>query len=216
MGVLRFSKCSSFYSIKGVYEFNLPAGHSCPYAVDCLSKVDRETGKQMLPKNKFRCYASVVERYPAVRNQRWSNFEAVRKMSGGELVSTLLDSIPEKAERIRIHGGGDFFSQDYFDAWLKVARARPDIIMWAFTKSVGFWVKRINEIPFNLTLQASWGGQFDVLIKRYSLKSAKVFKSAEDVGDLPIDTDDTLAMTGSRSFALLDNFSVPKKAKKGQ
>ena len=211
MDRLKFSKCSSFYSIKGVYELNLPSGHSCPFALECLSKVSEDTGKQLLPKARFRCYASVVERYPAVRKQRWSNFRLLNTMGKGEMASTLIDSIPEKAQRIRIHGGGDFFSQDYFDAWLDVARARPEILMWAFTKSVVYWVNRLENIPQNLTLQASYGGRCDDLIEKHNLKFAKVFKSRDEVGDLPIDTDDTLAMTGDKSFALLDNFCVPKK-----
>ena len=201
------SKAENFYSFP-VYEFNLPAGHSCPYARACKIKVDRISGKFEMGFTEFRCYASSAERFPAVRESRWINFEAVKR---GEKIQ-----IPDDATHIRIHGSGDFFSQEYFDQWLKVCRDNPRVIFWAFTKSLSFWIKRISEIPNNLTLQASKGGSLDHLIPVYQLKFAQVFtdKALMLKSGLPLDYDDTLAMSGSQSFALLDNFKYSKKDQK--
>jgi len=204
--MIRFQNRKTFYQFP-VFEFNLPAGHSCPFAKDCKIKVDRETGKFDRTGTKFRCYASSAERFPAVRESRWKNFEAMQ--NGEEII------LPKGATHVRIHGSGDFFSQDYFDKWLEVCKKNPDVKFWAFTKSIQFWINRLNEIPTNLTLQASKGSLQDDLIGQYNLKYAEVFLDINDVPEgMKIDTDDSLAMSGTESFALLDNNKYSKKIKR--
>ena len=111
-----------------VRTFSLPSGYSCPFASDCLSKADRKTGKITDGKNmEYRCFAATMEaRLPSVRNSRWDNFDALRKLKTVDaMVAALLDALPVKADVVRIHVGGDFFNQRYFDAWLRVAALRP-------------------------------------------------------------------------------------------
>jgi len=188
-----------------VFEFNLPSGHSCPFAKDCKVKVDEKTGKFDIIGEKFRCYASSSERFPAVRKHRWDNFRDV--LSGKEIV------VPKEAKFVRIHASGDFFSQKYFDSWLDACKKNPNVRFWAFTKSVQFWVNRLNEIPSNLILQASKGGFQDELIDQYNLKYAEVFSDINKIPKgIPIDTNDDYARDGTQSFALLDNFKFKKNA----
>jgi hypothetical protein len=72
------------------------------------------------------------------------------------MANLILESIPTDAQRIRIHVAGDFFSQAYFDAWLMVARSRPDIAFYAYTKSIPFWIHhRQSDLPENFKLNAS-------------------------------------------------------------
>lgn len=207
---IKFVKKKTFYPFP-VYEFNLPAGWSCPHAKDCKIMVDRESGKFNTIGKKFRCYAASSERFPAVRESRWKNFEGVKQLlkEGKDL------EVPKEATHIRIHSSGDFFSQEYFDMWLRVCRNNPNVKFWAFTKSIGFWVNRLGEIPSNLTLQASKGSYQDELIEKHNLKFAEVFTDIEDAREsgLPIDTDDSYAMEGEQSFALLDNNKYSKKSK---
>ena len=61
-----------------------------------------------------RCYAAAAERFPGVRDARWRNLDAVKKAK--DIVALINPAIPKKADRIRIHGSGDFFKQSYFDA----------------------------------------------------------------------------------------------------
>ena len=58
-----------------VYEFNLPTGTTCPFAMECKVSVDRYTGKFDIARGQFKCYASSAERFPVVRKLRWDNFE---------------------------------------------------------------------------------------------------------------------------------------------
>lgn len=193
---MKFVKNTKYYT-GVVYEWNLPTGHTCPFALECLVKVNRETGKFENKSNAYRCYAASPERFPAVREHRWANFEWVK--NGNKPI------IPKGCKAIRIHASGDFFSQAYFDMWLEIARENPDVEMWAYTKSLNYWVRRISSIPANLTLTASMGGKHDKLIAEYGLKHAIVVKNKSEAL-LPIDYNDDYARIPNQSFYLLDNF----------
>jgi hypothetical protein len=194
------------YYTGDVYEFNLPTGTTCPFALECKVVVDRLTGKFDVTKGQYRCYAASAERFPAVRNHRWNNFEYVKNNN--------IPIIPKNCKSIRIHSSGDFFNQKYFDMWIEIAKNNPEIEMWAYTKSLKYWVNRINDIPNNLILTASYGGKNDYLINEYNLKNVKVYNSIEDVPiERPIDKNDDYARIKNINFALLDNMKFSKKDK---
>jgi hypothetical protein len=194
---MKFIRNTKYYT-GIVYEFNLPVGHSCPFAKECLVKVNRQTGKFQNDSASFRCYASSAERFPAVRNHRWTNLKGIQH---GEI-----PEIPEKCESVRIHASGDFFSQKYFDMWLDLCRKNPKIEFWAFTKSLPYWIKRLDVIPDNLVLTASYGGSHDYLIEKHTLKHTLVVKTVLEALGFPIDTnDDEARKPNVKKFYLLDN-----------
>jgi hypothetical protein len=203
---MKFVKNTKYYT-GTVYEWNLPTGSSCPFALECKVTVDRETGKFDIYRGQYKCYAAGPERFPGVREHRWKNFEYVKK--GG------IPEIPSKCNAIRIHASGDFFNQSYFDMWVELASQNPSVEIWAYTKSLNYWVKRINDIPNNLILTASKGGRLDYLIDEYNLKNVTIFANKFDVPDsLPIDTNDDYARTPNINFALIDNYAKPSKQTK--
>lgn len=194
------------YYTGNVYEFNLPTGTTCPFALECKVVVDRLTGKFDVTKGQYRCYAASAERFPAVRNHRWNNFEYVKNNN--------IPIISKDCKAIRIHSSGDFFNQKYFDMWVQLAKDNPEIEMWAYTKSLKYWVNRINDIPNNLILTASYGGSLDYLIKEYNLKNVKVYNDINEVPiERPIDKNDDYARIKNINFALLDNMKFSKKDK---
>tara|TARA_R110000744_G_scaffold363547_1_gene471880 strand:- start:309 stop:899 length:591 start_codon:yes stop_codon:yes gene_type:complete len=195
---MKFLKKTKYYE-GVVFEWNLPSGFSCPFADECLVKVDRESGKFDNKSKAYRCYSAMQERFPNVREHRWKNFDFLR--SGG------VPEIPKNAKAVRIHMSGDFYSQSYFDMWLKICEENKNIEFWAYTKSVKYWVKRINEIPSNLVLTASLGGKSDCLIQEYNLKNVEIIKKKEQARGRPIDTCDDQARTPNINFCLLDNFA---------
>ena len=192
-----YVKNTSYYTGE-VYEFNLPTGWSCPFAKECLVKVDKNTGKFDIKADRYKCYAAYSERYPAVRKHRWNNLKSVFE-------NKTIPELPVGAKSIRIHASGDFFNQEYFDLWLEFCNKHPEVEFWAFTKSVGYWVARIGEIPSNLVLTASYGGRQDALIYKHSLKHCIVVKTRREAKGLPIDTNDDYARLKDVNFALLDN-----------
>ena len=197
---MKFVRKTTYYT-GIVYEWNMPSGHTCPSAKECLVKVDRKTGKFNNKSKAYRCYSAMTERFPAVREHRWKNFDFIK--SGG------IPTIPKKAEHIRIHASGDFYSQSYFDMWVQLAKGNPDIEFWAYTKSLKFWINRLNDIPSNFTITASRGGRYDELIDEYNLKNTTIVKTEEEANQLglPIDNNDDLARQPNINFALVDNFS---------
>jgi hypothetical protein len=206
MSTPKFIRNTTYYE-GTVHEWNLPTGSTCPFAKACLVSVDRSTGKFQNRSTEYRCYASSPERFPAVREHRWSNFEHVR--SGG------IPPIPKDCTAIRIHASGDFFNQTYFDLWLMLAKDHPELEIWAYTKSLRYWVARLDQIPPNLILTASYGGTDDHLIEQYSLKNVKVYPDIDSVpADRPIDVNDHWARVPHVNFALLDNMKVSRKTMK--
>jgi len=200
---MKLRKNDTYYT-GTVYEWNLPAGVTCPFAKDCKVIVDRETGKFSYTGGNFKCYAASAERFPSVRTSRWFNYEFVK--AGGVPI------IPKDCENVRIHSSGDFFSQAYFDMWLNLIGEHPEINFWAFTKSINFWIYRLEKIPENLILTASYGGVFDKIIPVHNLKSARVYADISLVpAGMPIDTNDDYARMKGVSFALLDNHKHKKK-----
>lgn len=190
---------------KHIYTFSLPAGYSCPGASACLARADKASGKISDGKNaEFRCYAASMEsRFPGLRAMVHHNFDLLRK--SGNMAELILASIPRAATIVRIHVSGDFFSESYFKAWIQVAQSRPDILFYAYTKSINIWVVNRELIPANLRLTASRGGRFDYLIDQYGLKDVRVVMSLEEavVLGLELDHDDTHAYASDKPFALL-------------
>jgi len=114
--------------------------------------------------------------------------------------------LPKDCKAVRIHASGDFFNQEYFDMWLDIAKENPTVEFWAYTKSLKYWVNRLNEIPENLTLTASYGGRNDELITEHNLKHSIVIQSKDGLKELPIDYNDDYARIKGVNFYLLDNF----------
>lgn len=193
-----------------IYSFDLLSGHSCPFADKCLSKaVATESGRRIQdgPNTEFRCYSASQEvLFTGVYNLRKGNFDALRGKSAKEMFSILESALPKNAGVIRMHAAGDFFSQDYFDAWLALAKLNPDILFYGYTKALPYWVNRIGMIPENFILTASYGGRRDGLIYSYGLRSVKVINHPSETDGLEIDHDDSHAALPSKrydSFALL-------------
>lgn len=200
---------------KAIGTFSLPAGHTCPFAKNCLSTVDRNTGKLMDGKHcQFRCFAASAEaRLTNVRESRWNNYELLLKNETIQGMGQLIqDSLPAGIYIIRIHASGDFFSEKYFLAWLNVAINNPHIIFYAYTKATPFMVKYKKQIPHNFRITASKGGSCDHLIEKHKLRYAEVVLSVKEAEDkkLELDFDDSHAYGGNKSFALLIHGTQPE------
>jgi hypothetical protein len=194
-----FTKKIGYYRGK-VWEWNLPTGSTCPFALECKVTVDRHTGKFKTEHGQYRCYAANAERFPGVRNSRWTNFEQSKVGH--------LPELPKGCTAVRIHASGDFYNQAYFDLWLDYTRARPHVEFWAYTKSLRYWVQRLGDIPQNLILTASYGGREDHLIQEHGLKHVKVYPTEAWVPPgVPISTNDDPARVPNLNFALIDNFA---------
>ena len=130
--------------------FGLPAGKnfSCPGATSICETV---------------CYAGKLEKvYKGVRANLLHNWDLLRNedlMGMYTLLSEMIaefktDCVKRNAKMLfRIHWDGDFFSDEYAQAWRLVIEEQPDIQFWVYTrvKSAALILK---DIP-NLSLYYS-------------------------------------------------------------
>ena len=200
---MKFVKNIKYYN-GVVYEWNLPTGSTCPFAMECKVTVDRITGKFDIHRGQYKCYAAGPERFPGVREHRWKNFEHTK--NGNKPI------LPKDCRAVRIHASGDFYNQEYFNMWVEIAKENPEVEFWAYTKSLNYWIKKINDIPKNLILTASRGGRLDYLIDQYNLKNVTIYNSEFQVPkNIPIDTNDDYARMPLINFGLIDNYAKKTK-----
>lgn len=206
---------------KNIATFSLISGYSCPGADKCYTKVVvDDDGKRKIVDGKhqeFRCFSASQEvLYKNVYNSRKYNYDIIlnivkEKLSFKEKVDKIHNllkiSLPDmkKWDILRLHVGGDIFCLEYLDALIKLANDFPHKIFYAYTKSIHLWIKRLDKIPTNFKLTASYGGKYDDLIDKYNLKNVRVVLSEEEaeMWNLEIDHDDTHAFDKEDNFALL-------------
>ena len=206
--------------------FSVLSGHTCPYAKECHSKAVVVDGKRRIQDGKhtkFRCFSASQEvQYDGVYRSRAGNSQvitaAARDCNGTAIA--ISRAIPKNTKIVRIHVGGDFKTQAYFDCWMKVAETNPQIHFYAYTKSLPFWVARMDELKSlpNFVLTASRGGWKDEFIEQYDLREAVVVYSEEQAAqlELEIDHDDSHAANRGGNFALLIHGTQPKGSEAGE
>lgn len=217
-GILKFMTGNAKLS-KDTLIFDLPAGHACPFALNCLAKTSPVTGRLTDGKEtQFRCFAATGEALsPQARNLRWHNFNTLRSLkTDSQMVEVILNSIKafgkiDKIAKVRVHASGDFFSEAYFRAWMTVAKTLPHIVFYAYTKSLPYWVNSLELVPDNFKLNASKGGKFDHLISEHNLKYVEVVHSEAEAKKkkLKVDHNDSFAWAIDKSFALLIHGTQP-------
>ena len=111
--------------------FGLPAGKafSCPGATSVCESV---------------CYAGKLEKvFPTVRKNLLHNWELLKDNDLQGMYSLLSEMVAEfKSDCVRreapmlfrIHWDGDFFNDDYTQAWRLVIEEQPDIQFWVYTR----------------------------------------------------------------------------------
>ena len=210
-----------------VYSFDTGlSGWTCPFAKECLSKVHIVDGKRKIkdgPDTLFRCFSASQEAlFPATYAARKHNQDMLRAQSTlWGMAKLIVDSMPNNLGVLRINVAGDIFSQKYFDALIVVARSCPSVLFYAYTKSLPYWVARLDNIPKNLILTASRGGRRDDLIDTHNLRCVTVLADVESIAQAKkekwaIDHDDSHAARPSlwdKNFYLLIHGTQPKGSK---
>lgn len=200
-----------------LWTFDLVAGVTCPAALLCRSRFDRETSKIVdYPSTRFRCYAATMEAIsPAASRLHWKNFESLKGKTTRQMYEEITTSLPKTARIVRIHASGDFFNQDYFLAWVRVAKNNPHITFYGYTKVL----KYVEfDKPGNFKLVYSMGGKFDEEALSKNTPHCRVVKTTEEAEkyNLPVlcqekASDDFFHIMAGISFALLVHGTQPKK-----
>jgi hypothetical protein len=180
-----------------------------------MAKVHINDEKRRLidgPYTQFRCFAASLEvAYPNVYNVHKYNMDIIKDIrTDKKIAEVILASLPKRVGIVRYHVAGDFFKLAYLKGAILAAKQRPDVLLYAYTKSLDhFWHHIDMDDPSNGVLlpnfmvTASYGGKHDRLITTIGMRTAKVVFSESEAGDLPIDHDDSHAATMGGNFALL-------------
>ena len=85
------------------------------------------------------------------------------------------------ARSIRIHDAGDFFDDQYLRDWLEVAASAPDVLFYAYTKSVSMYRAAEAEglVSPNFVIIFSMGGKQDHLVDKEADRHDDVFPTEE-------------------------------------
>jgi hypothetical protein len=82
-----------------------------------------------------KCYAIKAQvRFPVVMASRQRNLEASKKDDFQIDIGC--------SKMVRVHESGDFYSQSYVNKWAGIARSKPEVIFYAYTK-------RMNHFDFS-------------------------------------------------------------------
>jgi hypothetical protein len=214
-----------------IYSFDiLSGGKHCPYSKLCSSQaVEQPDGSLKIvdgPHTLFRCYSASQEAlFKNVYKRRKENSHILYlaaqdyKIAANELEKAL----PKNAGIIRCHSGGEFSTKAYMKAWLELARRRPDLLIYCYTKSIPFLLalkSEIDNLP-NFIYTCSFGGYKDNLIVQHNLRSVRVVNSVYEARKLklPIDKNDSFAADPAKrniSYALLIHGQQPRNSLAGK
>lgn len=193
---------------------DLPCGYTCPMADKCKSFSHPITGKiHDASSCEYRCYgASLESAFTPLRKMHWNNFDLVRvARTSGNITDILSIAMIDTLKVLRIHSFGDFFTPEYFNAWVNIAEMFPKIDFFTYTKVLPFMhIPR----PENFSMVYSDGGKLDHM--RIDEPTAYVVKSelhASKMG-LPVScishpADDYNFVKAGKSFALVLHGTQP-------
>lgn len=212
----------------GVYNWTLPAlgarlpsgevFSTCPQAGVCAQFCYARNGTYL---------------FPAVKKRHVENLMLYLNNPSGfvGLMSTELVKPRYRGGKwVRIHDSGDFFSDEYLEMWLDIARIFPDVTFYAYTKEVSRF-KRIVERkywsvgkqdwypikPANFLYLYSMGGKEDHLVNKDVDRHAEVFPSKEALdaaGYFDQEESDILAVTAPTTRIGIVANNIPHFKKK--
>lgn len=192
-------------STKGIHVYNwgIPAFKSksglktCPNATKCAVGCYAKMGAYV--------WSNVANAYEGrLSLSQDQNFESVIKFH----VEKLVKKHPKGTIMVRIHDSGDFYSEEYYQAWKNIAAMFLDnerIQFYAYTKMVVMG-KNDTTRPKNFNLIYSYDGSEDKHINTAKDRHSKVFESVEQLlaaGYVNASEDDMLALSPNVKVGLV-------------
>ena len=188
-------KKTSIENKSKILNFSIPAFKTksgkttCPFAGGC---------------QKY-CYAQKgnYTRFPIVQEL----MEQKYLLSKQENFTTLMNEEIKKKKptHVRIHDSGDFYSPEYLNKWVTIAKQNKDVIFYAYTKSIKFFTEGLT-VPTNLKIIFSEGSKIDNLIDVKKHRHARIFKDVSTLlsaGYIDASTNDLQAITDNKKVGLV-------------
>lgn len=174
-----------------IVTFSIPAVKTCPGADKCL-------------KSGY-CHAGNFN-FKSVKNKFVQNLWASVQSDFVDRINYELNEIWTFSKYVRIHPVGDFYNLGYFKKWVQIALDNPNVIFYAYTKSVNMIKGYADKygLPANMVITYSFGGKYDDRIDKDKDKYALVISPN---GPIPIgyvdgSEDDLVMCKGNDKIAL--------------
>ena len=178
-----------------IFNFSIPAYKTksgkvtCPFAAACVKY----------------CYAKKgnYTRYPIVQEVQEKKYEISKQTNFNSLMNAEIKK--KKANYIRIHDSGDFYSVKYLAKWIQIAEHNPSVIFYAYTKSIKFFVDGLM-LPDNMKIIFSEGSKTDNLINAREHRHARIFKDLTTLtaaGYIDASENDLKAITENKKVGLI-------------
>jgi len=178
-----------------IFNFSIPAYKTksgkitCPFADSCVKY----------------CYAQKgnYTRFPKIAELMEQKYKISKTNTFIPLMNEEIQK--KKATHIRIHDSGDFYSPTYLQKWVDIATQNKDVVFYAYTKSIKFFVDGLL-LPKNLKIIFSEGSKNDNLINTAKDRHARIFKSKEllnAAGYIDASTNDLKAITDNKKVGLV-------------
>lgn len=152
-----------------IFNFSIPAYKSvngetiCKYAKDCVKY----------------CYAQKgnYTRFPKIGQLMEQRYELSKQSIFVGLMN--IEIKKKKADAIRIHDSGDFYSREYLQKWISIANSNHNVNFYAYTKSLPYF-KDIT-LPENMDVIFSVGGYKDKTINFDKDRHAQIFDNIDEL-----------------------------------
>ena len=153
---------------KKVFNFGIPAYKSasgkltCPMALECVKFCYAKKGAYIWSNVK----PAFEKRYELTKTD-----EFISKMNA--------EIKKKKADFVRIHDSGDYYSKAYLDKWLKIAIHNPNVKFYSYTNMVEMFKNTI--LPDNFDVIYSNSGKQKYMIDRTIDRHTEIFKSKDEL-----------------------------------
>jgi|TARA_B100000073_G_C23643799_1_gene537714 DNA repair photolyase len=179
-----------------IFNFSIPAYKTkqgkitCPFAKECVKY----------------CYAQKgnYTRFPIIQQLMEKKYNLTKQDNFIELITNEIKK--KKANYIRIHDSGDFYSVAYLKKWVQIAKQNKDVIFYAYTKSIKFFIDYQINLPKNMKIIFSEGSKTDNLINTKKHRHARIFKTVTDLlkaGYIDASNNDLKAITDNKKVGLV-------------
>ena len=160
----KIKKTGKHFNVR-LFNFSIPAYKSkngmitCPMADDCI---------------KF-CYA---RKNMYLMASKWMELKLAASLKDDFVEAMNQDIKDKKAEYVRVHDSGDYYSKEYLLKWFQIAQDNPDVKFYSYTNNITM-IKNLKSIPINFDFIFSDSGKQNKFINKTEDRHTKIFKSLE-------------------------------------
>lgn len=161
-------KTTSKYLNLNVYNFGIPAYKSssgkitCPFAEDCISYCYAKKGAYIWKNVK----PAFEKRYELSKTNKF-----IDKINA--------EIILKEPNYVRIHDNGDYYSKEYLDKWITIAKNNKNVRFYSYTNSILMLKEAI--LPDNFDIIFSSDGKQKHLINKEVDRHSVIFNNINDL-----------------------------------